>query len=236
MSVTATRETAVSGTGSGGTLTAADVERLDFAKGGGLVPAIVQHAGTGSVLMLGFMNAAAVRATLERRRVVFFSRSRQCLWEKGETSGHTLELAGLRADCDADTLLVTAWPTGPVCHTGAPTCFGADPAPAQGLAFLAELESIIAARAAASPAESYTARLLSQGRRRVAQKVGEEGVEVALAAVADADAQVVGESADLLFHWLVLLRSRGITLARVIAELEARHAARLAPASAPPAR
>ncbi|MGH8148706.1 MAG: bifunctional phosphoribosyl-AMP cyclohydrolase/phosphoribosyl-ATP diphosphatase HisIE [Steroidobacteraceae bacterium] len=213
------------------TLKPADVDRLDFTKGGGLVPAIVQHAGTGAVLMLGFMNAAAVRATLERRRVVFFSRSKQRLWEKGETSGHTLELVDLRADCDADTLLVTAWPSGPVCHTGTRTCFGDQPAAAaEGLAFLAELERIIVARAAASPEESYTARLLAQGPKRAAQKVGEEGVEVALAAVADADAQVIGESADLLFHWLVLLKSRGIALARVIAELEARHAARKAPA------
>lgn len=212
-------------------LTLGDIEGLDFAKSGGLVPAIVQHAGTGAVLMLGFMSPEAVRATLERRRVVFFSRSRERLWEKGESSGNYLELADLRADCDADTLLVTAWPRGPVCHTGTRTCFGDDPLTGSGgLGFLAELERIIAERAGASPEESYTARLFARGPKRISQKVGEEGVEVALAGVAEPDEQLVAESADLVFHLLVLLKSRDIPLARIVRELEARHASRRAPA------
>ncbi|MGB6451418.1 MAG: bifunctional phosphoribosyl-AMP cyclohydrolase/phosphoribosyl-ATP diphosphatase HisIE [Steroidobacteraceae bacterium] len=209
------------------TLTSAEISKLDFAKGGGLLPAIVQHAGSGAVLMLGFMNHDALSATLERRRVVFFSRSRQRLWEKGETSGNALLLEDVRSDCDSDTLLITAWPQGPVCHTGARTCFGDETVTAaERLSFLAELERIVERRAAERPEGSYTARLLADGPRRLAQKVGEEGVEVALAAVAENDEKVVAESADLLFHLLVLLRGRGLSLADVVTELEARHAAK----------
>jgi phosphoribosyl-ATP pyrophosphohydrolase/phosphoribosyl-AMP cyclohydrolase len=209
------------------TFTLADVSRLDFAKGGGLLPAIVQHAGTGAVLMLGFMNAEALRATLQRGRVVFFSRSKQRLWEKGETSGNHLQLADIRSDCDVDTLLITAWPQGPVCHMGTRTCFGDEALTAsERISFLADLDRIVAQRASERPEGSYTARLLAQGPKRIAQKVGEEGVEVALAAAAEPDEKVVSESADLLFHLLVLLRSREIPLARVIAELQARHAGR----------
>ncbi len=209
------------------TLTLADIARLDFAKGGGLLPAVVQHAGSGSVLMVGFMNADAVRATLERGRVVFFSRSKQRLWEKGETSGHHLALADIVSDCDADTLLITAWPQGRVCHTGTRTCFGDRPlALAEPLAFVAELERIIEARVREQPEGSYTARLFAAGVRRIAQKVGEEGLEVALAAVSESDAKLTGEAADLLFHLLVLLRCRDLSLTSVIAELERRHAAR----------
>lgn len=209
------------------TLTSHDIPRLDFAKGGGLLPAIVQHADTGAVLMLGFMNADALRATLDRRRVVFFSRSKQRLWEKGETSGNHLELADVRADCDADTLLITARPQGPVCHTGAQTCFGDEPvAAAERLAFLVTLERLIEQRFAERPDGSYTARLFAQGPKRIAQKVGEEGLEVALAAVAEESDKVVAEAADLLFHLLVLLKSRDIPLAGVVAELKARHAAK----------
>jgi len=191
------------------------------------------------VLMLGYMNREALRETLTRRRVVFFSRSRQQLWEKGETSGHTLTLVGIRADCDRDTLLVTALPAGPVCHTGTATCFG-DDAPAGeerragdagGLAFLGALQSIIAQRLAERPEGSYTARLYSQGPKRIAQKVGEEGVEVALAAVVETDDKVVAESADLIYHLVLLLKSRGLSLEHVAAELESRHAG-----SAPPAK
>lgn len=213
-------------------LTPEAIERLDFEKAGGLLPAVVQHAGTGTVLMVGFMNPEAARATLERGRVVFFSRSKQRLWEKGEASGHYLELADMRADCDADTLLVTAWPNGPVCHTGALTCFGDEPLTrAAAIGFLAELERIVAQRAAADPEGSYTARLIARGPKRVAQKVGEEGVEVALAGATESDAQLVAESADLIFHLLVLLRIRDIPLARVVEELQARHAARRATAA-----
>jgi phosphoribosyl-ATP pyrophosphohydrolase/phosphoribosyl-AMP cyclohydrolase len=177
--------------------------------------------------MVGYMNREALRETLTRQRVVFFSRSRQCLWEKGETSGHTLRLAAIHADCDRDTLLVSALPTGPVCHLGSATCFGdAVPAAAARLAFLGALEGIIARRIDDRPEGSYTARLYAQGPKRIAQKVGEEGLEVALAAVIEADDELIGESADLLFHLLLLLKSRGLQLEQVVAELESRHARR----------
>lgn len=216
------------------------LERLDWHKGEGLLPAIVQHAVSGAVLMLGYMNREALAATLERGRAVFYSRTRQRLWEKGETSGHGLIVQALRVDCDADTLLFTALPQGPVCHTGTASCFGDAPlAAAEPLAFLATLQQIIGARigeAGAIPTQtpaSYTARLFQSGMRRMAQKVGEEGLEVALAAVAESDAQLVGESADLLFHLLLLLRARGLELEAVVAELQQRHAARAAAAEKP---
>jgi len=149
------------------------------------------------------------------------------LWEKGETSGHRLELAQILADCDCDTLLVTAWPRGPACHLGTATCFGDEAlTAAERLAFLAALEAIIAQRIAERPEGSYTARLLAEGPKRLAQKVGEEGLEVALAAASGSDTEVVAEAADLLYHLLVLLRFRGLPLERVIAELRARHAAK----------
>jgi len=208
----------------------ANIAALDFAKGQGLIAAVVQHAVSRAVLMLGYMNQEALQATLERRRVVFFSRTRETLWEKGETSGNTLDLVSISADCDRDTILIEALPHGPVCHTGTDTCFGATAQPAGaeapgGMQFLSQLEAIIAERAAAPAAESpsYTARLLHSGAKRIAQKVGEEGVEVALAAVAGDANELISESADLVFHLLVLLRSRGLTLAEVIAELERRH-------------
>jgi phosphoribosyl-ATP pyrophosphohydrolase/phosphoribosyl-AMP cyclohydrolase len=211
--------------GAGGPVTVADTDSLDFAKGGGLLPAVIQHAGTGAVLMLGYMNSDALRETFSRRHVVFFSRSKQRKWEKGETSGHFLELESVRTDCDRDTLLITAWPHGPVCHVGTPTCFGADTAStAERLAFLSTLESVIAKRAAEQPEGSYTARLFAQGPRRIAQKIGEEGVEVALAAIAEPDDKVISESADLVFHLLVMLKKRGLSLEHVVAELQARHA------------
>lgn len=202
----------------------ADIMTIAFDVRTGLVPAIVQDADSGSVLMLGYMNAAALDATLARRRVVFYSRSRQRLWEKGETSGHTLDVVDLAADCDADTLLVTARPRGPVCHRGCRTCFGEGfRAAAEPLAFLALLERLIAQRDTDRPPGSYTTRLLAEGPMRIAQKVGEEGVEVALAGSAGA-ANLAGEAADLLYHLLVLLRSRAVPLASVIDELAARHA------------
>ena len=229
---------------------AGELARLDWDKGEGLLPAIVQHAVSGAVLMLGYMDREALAATLERGRAVFYSRTRQRLWEKGETSGHGLLVQALRVDCDADTLLLIALPQGPVCHTGTASCFGDAPlAAAEGLAFLATLQQIIGARIAEAgapgaaqaqappapaPASSYTARLFQSGLRRMAQKVGEEGLEVALAAIAEGDAQLVGESADLLFHLLLLLRARGLDLAAVVSELQRRHAARTA-AAGPPA-
>jgi phosphoribosyl-AMP cyclohydrolase / phosphoribosyl-ATP pyrophosphohydrolase len=206
--------------------TPADIERIDWNKNQGLMPAIVQHESSGRVLMLGYMDRAALAATLARSRVVFFSRSRQRLWEKGETSGHFLQLIDIRADCDADTLLVIARPEGPVCHTGSSSCFGDEPLTAAApLSFLLELEQLIGERIAEAPEGSYTARLYASGVRRVAQKVGEEGLEVALAGAGESDEALLGECADLLYHLLVLLRSRGLPLAAVIEELRRRHEA-----------
>ena len=208
-----------------------DAGRIDWNKDGGLVPAIVQDVDSGAVLMLGYMDREAYAATLARGRVVFYSRSRQRLWEKGETSGNHLQVASIRLDCDADTLLVLARPAGPTCHTGTRTCFGDEPlSAAESLGFLARLEQIIGARIHDAPEGSYTARLHARGVRRVAQKVGEEGLEVALAGAGEPDPQLVSESADLLFHLLLLLRSRSIPLAAVIDELRQRHAARGTPA------
>ncbi|MFO1408762.1 MAG: bifunctional phosphoribosyl-AMP cyclohydrolase/phosphoribosyl-ATP diphosphatase HisIE [Steroidobacteraceae bacterium] len=212
--------------------TGIDAAAIDWSKDGGLVPAIVQDADSGAVLMLGYMNREALGATQARGRVVFYSRSRQRLWEKGETSGNHLQLESVRLDCDADTLLVLARPAGPTCHTGTRTCFGDEPASrAETLGFLARLEDVIAARIHDAPEGSYTARLYAKGVRRVAQKVGEEGLEVALAGAGEPDPQLVSESADLLFHLLLLLRSRSIPFAAVVDELRQRHAARGAPHS-----
>jgi phosphoribosyl-AMP cyclohydrolase / phosphoribosyl-ATP pyrophosphohydrolase len=204
--------------------TAQEVAALDFAKGAGLLPAIVQHAASGAVLMLGYLTSEALQETLRRGRVVFFSRSKGRLWEKGETSGHALELVAVDADCDRDALLISALPRGPVCHLGAASCFGTQTASAAG--FLAELEAVITARLAARPAGSYSARLAAAGPARAAQKVGEEGVEVALAGAAGSDQALIAESADLLYHLLLLLGLRGVPLSAVTAELAARHAAR----------
>jgi phosphoribosyl-ATP pyrophosphohydrolase/phosphoribosyl-AMP cyclohydrolase len=201
-----------------------DIPRLAWDKGDGLLPAVVQDATSGAVLMLAFMNAEALRETLSRGRVVFYSRTRQSLWEKGETSGNTLQLVDIEADCDADSLLVRALPAGPTCHRNTTTCFGdgAHP-PGTGISFLAQLEKVIASRIADSPEGSYTAKLHGQGVKRMAQKVGEEGVEVALAAQSGSDAELVGEAADLLYHLALLLRSRGLSLDVVGQELAERH-------------
>ena len=205
-------------------ITSDNVSSLDFGKGDNLLPAVVQHADSGAVLMVGYMNAEALSETFKRQRVVFFSRSKQRLWMKGETSGHVLDLVEVRTDCDRDALLVTARPNGPVCHVGTATCFGDEAAAGGALAFLSRLEGVIEQRIAENPEGSYTARLFARGPNRIAQKVGEEGLEVALAAVAEGEDKVISESADLLYHLLVLLKSRGVTLARVVAELESRHA------------
>jgi phosphoribosyl-ATP pyrophosphohydrolase/phosphoribosyl-AMP cyclohydrolase len=177
--------------------------------------------------MLGYMNREALEATLTRGRVVFFSRSKGRLWEKGEVSGHSLELECIYADCDRDALLVTARPSGAVCHLGTNSCFG-DPEllVAEPSSILGKLESTIRERRELMPKGSYTARLLAGGVKSVAQKVGEEGVEVALAAAAGTDTEVVAEVSDLLYHVLVLLQARGLCLQHVLAELLARHAAR----------
>ncbi len=201
-----------------------DIGKVDFAKSDGLVPAIVQDADTGAVLMMAYMNRDALDETLKRRRAVFFSRSKQRLWEKGETTGHTLDVVDVALDCDADTLLVTARPRGPACHNGTLTCFGDEPrAAATAISFLARLEGVVAQRATEKPDASYTAKLLAKGINKVAQKVGEEGVETALAGVNEPDQKLVEESADLLFHLLVLLQARKVPLASVVAELEKRH-------------
>jgi phosphoribosyl-ATP pyrophosphohydrolase/phosphoribosyl-AMP cyclohydrolase len=201
---------------------------LDWDKGGGLLPAIVQDAGNGAVLMLGYMNRAALAQTQSSGRVTFWSRSKGRLWTKGESSGNFLKLVAIAADCDGDALLVSAEPAGPACHLGTPTCWGRDPpqSSAQPLAFLGELERVIAQRIATRPAGSYTANLLAEGTRRIAQKVGEEGLELALAAVAQSDQDIIGEAADLLYHALLLLEVKGLSLSQVVAELEARHKAR----------
>jgi len=201
-----------------------DPAQVDFAKGDGLVPAIVQDADSGAVLMMAYMNREALDQTLARRRAVFYSRSKQRLWEKGETTGHTLDVVDVLADCDNDTLLVTARPRGPACHNGTLTCFGDEPrSAAASIGFLAKLEGVIAQRASEKPDASYTAKLLAKGLNKVAQKVGEEGVETALAGVNESDQKLVEESADLVYHLLVLLRARGVKLKQVVRQLESRH-------------
>lgn len=206
--------------------TTIDPALLDWPKGDGLLPVIVQHWRTGEVLMLGYMNAEALAKTQASGQVTFFSRSKQRLWTKGETSGHFLDLKSLRMDCDADTLLAQVEPHGPTCHRGTSSCFGDDVQPP--VSFLAELDALVAKRHQERPAGSYTTRLFEGGIRRMAQKVGEEGVETALAAVAQDDDALLGESADLIFHLLVTLRARGLGLAEVTALLAERHAQRSA--------
>jgi phosphoribosyl-ATP pyrophosphohydrolase/phosphoribosyl-AMP cyclohydrolase len=186
----------------------------------GLITTVVQHAHSGEVLMVAWMNRDALALSLQRQRLVFWSRSRQKLWEKGETSGNTLTLVSLTADCDHDTLLARALPAGPVCHTGSATCFGEA---GSGVGFLANLQHIIAQRASESPESSYTAKLLAAGTQRVAQKVGEEGVELALAATTNDRQKIIDESADLFYHTLVLLRAKDVSLEEVTARLAERH-------------
>ncbi|MEO8746147.1 MAG: bifunctional phosphoribosyl-AMP cyclohydrolase/phosphoribosyl-ATP diphosphatase HisIE [Rhodanobacter sp.] len=201
-----------------------DTSRLDWAKGNGLLPAIVQRAQSGEVLMLGYMNLAALEQTRSSGLVTFYSRSKQRLWTKGETSGHQLTLQSIRVDCDGDALLIGAEPIGPTCHQGTSSCFGerADVRPPLG--FLAELDALVADRSNQRPLGSYTTELFAAGVRRIAQKVGEEGVETALAAVAQGDDELLGEAADLIFHLTVLLRARGLSLRDAVAELARRHA------------
>jgi len=196
-------------------------DNLDWDKGNGLLPAIVQDAADGRVLMLGYMNTEALEQTLATKRITFFSRSKQRLWTKGETSGNVLELVDLAADCDGDTLLIQARPAGPACHLGTDTCFGNTTWPPAG--FLARLDQVVSARTDADPESSYTARLLAEGTARCAQKVGEEGVETALAAVAGETASLNDEAADLLYHLLVCLRSAGSDLDQVMDVLIRRH-------------
>jgi phosphoribosyl-ATP pyrophosphohydrolase/phosphoribosyl-AMP cyclohydrolase len=195
----------------------------------GLIPAIVQHARSGEVLMLGYMNETALRQTLETELVTFWSRSRQSLWQKGETSGNLLRLVDLRQDCDGDTLLVLAEPAGPTCHTGQPTCFHRrldgeivqERVPAS--AMLTELSDIIARRAAERPEGSYVVKLLDGGVDRIGKKIGEEAAEVIIAAKNDSAAELTWELADLLFHSMLLLARQGVPLEAIWAELRRRH-------------
>ena len=194
---------------------------LAWEKMGGLIPAVVQDADTGEVLMVGFMDEAALEKTRESGRVTFFSRSRKQLWTKGETSGNFLALVDLVADCDADTLLVTARPAGPVCHLGTQTCFGEQAR--TPLSFLGRLDRLIGAREANRPEGSYTTRLFESGAKRIGQKVGEEAVETALAAVAGDREELLEEASDLLYHLLVLLRAGQLSLSDLAARLQDRH-------------
>ncbi len=196
--------------------------KIDWQKTGGLVPAIVQDAATLQVLMLGYMNAEALKQTLRTKKVTFFSRTKDRLWTKGESSKNFLHLVSLEVDCDNDTLLIQARPDGPTCHRGTVSCFG--DGGASGAGFLAHLDQVVAARLKSGDTSSYTVRLAKEGVARVAQKVGEEGVETALAALSAKDADFAGEAADLLYHLIVLLRVKKLKLADAIVVLEKRHA------------
>ena len=196
--------------------------KIDWNKNSGLVPAIVQDAATLQVLMLGYMDTAALKQTLRTKKVTFFSRSKQRLWTKGEASKNFLHLVAVKADCDHDTLLVTARPDGPTCHRGTTSCFGG--AGASGVGFLAQLERTIVARIKSGDKKSYTVRLAMEGAARVAQKVGEEGVETALAALKANKQELAGEAADLLYHLIVLLRVKKMSLTDALTVLEKRHA------------
>ncbi|WP_133498545.1 bifunctional phosphoribosyl-AMP cyclohydrolase/phosphoribosyl-ATP diphosphatase HisIE [Cognatilysobacter terrigena] len=196
-----------------------DIEAVDWSKQDGLVPAVVQDARTLRVLMVGWMDRDALAHTLATRQATFFSRTRGRRWTKGETSGHVLDVVDIRLDCDADTLLVLAHPHGPTCHLERTSCFPDAPGD-----FLAQLDALIEQREAQRPEGSYTTKLFDAGVRRIAQKVGEEGVETALAGVVQDDEALLGESADLLYHLTVLLRARGLSLADAVDVLRARHA------------
>lgn len=200
-----------------------DIEALAWEKMGGLLPAVVQDASSQAVLMLGYMDKAALQATLSTKQVTFFSRSKKALWTKGETSGHVLALDAITIlqDCDHDALLVYALPQGPTCHRGTTTCFVTND-PKNDWDFLQQMETVIMDHSTRSPEKSYIARLFAAGMGRMAQKVGEEGVEVALSAVLDGAEELCEEAADLLFHLLVLLKARGSTLSHVVDVLKSR--------------
>jgi len=197
------------------------MDKLNFEKLGGLVPAVIQDARTNQVLMVGFMNREALNKTLTDKKVTFWSRTKKRLWQKGETSGNFLEYVSMQTDCDNDSLLIKAIPHGPVCHTNQFTCFGEDEAVDVGNV-LCRLEEIIRNRKQMMPEGSYTSKLFKEGTPRIAQKVGEEGVEVALASVLNDKKRFIEESADLLFHLLVLLCQQDLVLADVTKELRNR--------------
>ncbi|CAM2923992.1 bifunctional phosphoribosyl-AMP cyclohydrolase/phosphoribosyl-ATP diphosphatase HisIE [Vibrio neptunius] len=198
-------------------------ERINWDKVDGLVPAIVQDFQSSQVLMMGYMNQDALAKTGETGQVTFFSRTKQRLWTKGETSGNVLQLVNMQLDCDNDTLLVKVNPIGPTCHLGNTTCWGVDPQEESQMVWLHQLEQLLAARKSADPDSSYTANLYSRGTKRISQKVGEEGVEVALAATSGDKAELVCESADLVYHLLVLLQDQGLSINDVINKLKERH-------------
>jgi len=200
-----------------------DLQALEWEKGDGLLPAVVQDAFDGRVLMQAYMNTEALAQTLDTGAVTFWSRSRDKLWTKGETSGNRLRLVAVHADCDSDCLLVLAQPQGPTCHRETDTCFDHRQAVRPGLSFLAALERVVAQRETDRPEDSYTTKLFEAGVKRIAQKVGEEGLETALAAVAGDRDELTNEAADLLYHLLVLLRASGLSLQDVVQTLESRH-------------
>jgi phosphoribosyl-ATP pyrophosphohydrolase/phosphoribosyl-AMP cyclohydrolase len=191
---------------------------IDFNKGNGLVPAIIQDADTGTVLMLGYMNAEALEKTRETGLVTFYSRSKKRLWTKGETSGNFLKMIEITADCDNDTLLVKVKPSGPACHTGQDTCFGE--APAKG--FIYKLEEVIKGRKSQPAEGSYTSLLFNQGMEKIAQKVGEEATEVIIEAMGSNDEALTNEAADLLYHLVVLLQARNLSFTDVERVLQGR--------------
>lgn len=195
---------------------------IDFEKSGGLVPAIIQDAATRNVLMLGYMNREAYEKTVATGRVTFYSRSRRCLWTKGETSGNYLNVVSMAADCDNDTLLVKAVPEGPTCHKGTDTCWGEENTP-HPLAFLTELQDFIEKRRREMPEGSYTTSLFNDGTNRMAQKVGEEALEMVIEAVGGADERMIYEGADMLYHMMVLLTSKGLRIEDLARELRERH-------------
>lgn len=195
---------------------------IDFEKCGGLVPAIIQDAQTKNVLMMGYMNPEAYQKTLETGKVTFWSRSRQCLWTKGDTSGNFLWLVNIKVDCDKDTLLVTAHPEGPTCHTGTDTCWG-EKNERNPLLFLSELQDFIEKRHREMPEGSYTTSLFKKGVNRMAQKVGEEALETVIEATNGSDEKMVYEAADMLYHLVVLLTSKGLRIEDIARELATRH-------------
>ena len=195
---------------------------IDFEKMGGLVPAIIQDAVTKNVLMLGFMNKEAYEKTLETGHVTFWSRTRQTLWTKGETSGHFLNLVDIKTDCDNDTLLVRVHPIGPTCHTGTDTCWGEENTQ-NPLQFLTELQDFINRRKDEMPEGSYTTKLFRDGINKIAQKVGEEALETVIEATNGSSEKLVYEASDLLYHLLVMLTEKGLRIEDVAAELQKRH-------------
>lgn len=205
--------------------------KIDFEKCGGLVPAIIQDAQTRKVLMLGYMNEEAYEKTLDTKKVTFWSRSRNCLWTKGETSGNFLHLVDIKVDCDNDTLLIQANPDGPTCHTGTDTCWGDENKAAEtvshkednALSFLTELQDFIDKRYQEMPEGSYTTSLFKKGINKIAQKVGEEALETVIEATNGTSENLVYEASDMLYHLIVLLTSKGLRIEQIADELHKRH-------------